>query len=336
METPDGPTRRARHRQCAARPGATGHASAARSTGTSCRTARGCSSSTRAAPARCRVAAGTRCSGWSTPKSFGSAVERRQSARRAWRADRAEHLANSGSCVTDANPAVSTPVTNWVTKDPYSQGYSHSWRPRPATGAGGSRGEVGRGAATRSGRPAAAARARLAPARARATPARAYGAATTGRVRSVSRSGSCSPATRRPGGPEPPRGADRPPAARGAGTPVACDPPCAGARTGGSPGDLGTCGTDGTDGTDGVKGTGVATGGRGGSAGSWVGGPGNSIAATADSATMSASATANTTPCFFIPLFRFPATVYPPEGGVELREDELRRASPRAPAPARA
>jgi hypothetical protein len=73
------------------------------------------------------VTAGARCAGWSTPKSFGSAwnVVNQHNASGA-AIGVCAFLGAAGSCVTDANPAVSTPVTNWVTKDTYSQGYSHS------------------------------------------------------------------------------------------------------------------------------------------------------------------------------------------------------------------
>lgn len=82
----------------------------------------------RAGPVACvDVAAGARCSGWATPKSFGSAwnVVNQHNASGA-AIGVCVFLGATGSCVTDATPAVSTPVTNWVTKDTYFQGYSHS------------------------------------------------------------------------------------------------------------------------------------------------------------------------------------------------------------------
>ncbi|MDT7571789.1 MAG: hypothetical protein QOE05_1963, partial [Actinomycetota bacterium] len=73
------------------------------------------------------VTAGARCSGWETPKSF----EGRWNVVNQHDAGGATigvcvFFAQTGSCVTDANPAVAVPVANFVNHDPYTQGYSHS------------------------------------------------------------------------------------------------------------------------------------------------------------------------------------------------------------------
>jgi hypothetical protein len=71
------------------------------------------------------VSAGSTCPGWSTPKSFGggwNVVNYHDASGAAIGV--CVFNVGTGSCVPDADASTAVPVTNWVTRESYSQGYA--------------------------------------------------------------------------------------------------------------------------------------------------------------------------------------------------------------------